>query len=148
MNIRKITTFTFVLAVIVPIANFIGCERVQQIVQPTTPQMAAIEGEILVDAVYPITGRFSPANIPVAYSIELAVEEINNLQGNGVKIKVITEDDRSTIEGAVEAFNKLIHQHKVPVILDPASSSQVPETFSIAEQNQVVAISPTQPPLG
>ena len=141
--IRKIIVFAFVLAVPVLIASFIGCERVQRIVQPTTPQMAAIEGEILVGAVYPITGRFSSVDTTIAYSIELAVEEVNNSQDNGVKIRVITEDDRSTIEGAVEAFNKLIHQDQVPVILGPASSSQVPETFSIAEQNQVVAISPT-----
>ena len=140
--IKKIITFAFVMAIIVPISSFIGCERVQQVVQPTTPQMEAIEGKILVGAAYPITGRFGSVNTTIAYSIELAVEEINNSQDNGVKIKVITEDDRSTIEGAVAAFNKLIHQHKVPVILGPISSSQVPETFSIAEQNQVVAISP------
>ena len=139
MNIRRIITLAFVLAIIVPIVSFIGCERVQQIVQPTTP----IEGEILVGVVYPIPGRFGSADSPIADSVELAVEEVNNSQDNGVKIRVITEDDRSTIEGAVEAFNKLIHQDKVPVILGPASSSQVPETFSIAEQNQVVAISPT-----
>lgn len=141
--IRKIIVFAFVLAVPVLIASFIGCERVQQVVQPTTPQMAAIDGEILVGAVYPITGRFGSVNTTIAYSIELAVEEVNNSQDNGMKIRVITEDDRSTIEGAVEVFNKLIHQDKVPVILGPISSSQVPETFSIAEQNQVVAISPT-----
>ena len=148
MNIRKIIVLVFVLAIVVLIGSFIGCERVQQIVQPTTPQMEAIDGEILVGAVYPITGRFSSADATIAYSIELAVEEVNNLQGNGVKIRVITEDDQSTVAGAVEAFNKLIHQDKVSVILGPTSSSQVPETSPIAQQNQVVAISPTSAAAG
>ena len=60
-----------------------------------------------------------------------------------MKIRLITADDQSTVAGAVEAFNKLIHQDKVSVILGPTSSSQVPETSPIAHENQVVAISPT-----
>ena len=141
---RKIITFAFVLAVIVPIVSFIGCERVQQTIQPTTPQTERItDGEILVGVVYPITGRFSSTDLTIKHSIELAVEEVNNSQDNDVKISVITEDDQSSIEGAVEAFNKLIHEDKVPIILGPTSSSQVPETSAIAHQNQVVAMSPT-----
>ncbi|RKU18973.1 hypothetical protein C6503_08515 [Candidatus Poribacteria bacterium] len=143
MNIRKIIVLASVLAVIVPITSFIGCERVQQIVQPTTPQMERIGEEILVGAVYPITGHSSLAGPPVEYGIELAVSEINNSQRSDVKIKLIAEDGRSTVEGAVEAFNKLIHQDKVSIILGPGSSSQVQEAFPIAHQNQVVAISPS-----
>ena len=143
MNIKKVSVFVLVSVIGLLVASFIGCERVQQVVQPTVPQMEGISGEILIGAVYPITGRFSSADSTIEYSIELAVEEINNSQDNGVKIRVITEDDQSSVAGAVEAFNKLIHQDKVPVILGPTSSSQVPETSSIAHQNQVVAISPT-----
>ena len=143
MNIRKIITFAFVLAITLPLASFIACERVQQIVQPTVPQMEGISKEILVGAVYPITGHSSLAGPSVEYGIELAVAEINNAQHSDVKIKLIMEDGQSTVEGAVEAFNKLIHQDKVSVILGPGSSSQGQEAFPIAHQNQVVAISPT-----
>jgi branched-chain amino acid transport system substrate-binding protein len=148
LNIRKIITFAFVLAIIVPIASFIGCERVQQIAQPTIPQMEAIDGEILVGAVYPVTGHSSLAGPSVEYGIELAVAEINNSQHSDVKIKIITEDGQSTVAGAVEAFNKLIHEDKVSVILGPGSSSQVQEAFPIAHQNQVVAISPSSAATG
>ncbi|MDE0683489.1 MAG: ABC transporter substrate-binding protein, partial [Candidatus Poribacteria bacterium] len=75
--------------------------------------------------------------------IELAVSEINHSQYSHVKIKLITEDGQSTVEGAVEAFNKLIHQDKVSILLGPGSSSQAQEAFPIAHQNQVVAISPS-----
>ena len=143
MNLRKIATFTFVLAALVLIVGFIGCERVQQIVQPTVPQMEGVSEDILVGAVYPMTGHSSLAGFPVEYGIELAVSEINNSQHSYVKIKLITEDGQSTVEGAVEAFNKLIHEDKVSVILGPGSSSQVQEAFPIAHQNQVVAISPS-----
>lgn len=143
MKNKKIIAFAFVSAIVVLIGSLIGCERVEQIAQPTAPQMEAVDGEILVGAVYPITGRSSLAGSPVEYGIELAVSEINDSQHNDVKIKLITEDGQSTVEGAVEAFNKLIHEDKVSVILGPGSSSQVQEAFPIAHQNQVVAISPS-----
>ena len=73
---------------------------------------------------------------------ELAREEINNSgQLGDAKITFITEDDRGTVEDAVEAYNKQIHQDGVSVILGPANSSQVREAFPIAQQNRVVAIS-------
>ena len=120
-----------------------GCERIQRVVQPTMPQMEAIGGEILIGAAYPITGRSSSAGPSVGYGIELAIEEVNNSQHSDVKIRLITEDGRSSVEGAVEAFNKLISQDKVPVILGPGSSSQAQAVFPIAHQNRVVAISPS-----
>ena len=120
------------------IASFIGCERSQ----PVIPQTEENSGEVLVGAVFSITGRFSSAYPPIENGIGLAVEEINNTQRNGVKIRLIIEDDQSTVEGAVKAFNKLIHEDKVAVILGPGSSSLAQEVFPIAQQNQVVAISP------
>ena len=139
MNIKKVFICILVSVIGLLVANLIGCERIQQVVQPTVPQT----GEILVGAVYPITGRFSSTDSTIAHSIELAAEEINNSQHSDVKIRIIKADDQSSVAGAVEAFNKLIHQDKVSVILGPTSSSQVPETSPIAHQNQVVAISPT-----
>ena len=140
---KKIITFVFISAISVAAGGFIGCERIQEIVQPDVPQIEEVGGEILIGAVYPITGPFSAAGPPAGYGIELAVAEINNSQHSEVKISIITEDGRSNVEGAVEAFNKLIHQDIVPVILGPGSSSQVQEAFPIAHQNQVVAISPS-----
>ena len=40
-------------------------------------------------------------------------------------------------------FNRLIHQEGVSVILGPASSSATQAAFLVAQDNQVVAISPT-----
>ena len=74
---------------------------------------------------------------------ELALEEINNSQLGDRRIQLIIENDRSTVEGAVAAYNKLIYQDSVPVILGPATSSQTEAAFPIAQENGVVALSPT-----
>ena len=68
----------------------------------------------------------------------LAQAEINAAQR--VPLRFIIEDDKSTIEGAIQAFNKLIHKDGVVAILGPASSTQVEVAFPVAEENGVVAI--------
>ncbi len=143
MKIQRFTTFVFVLAIAALIAGFSACDQVQQLLLPATPQMEGLRGEIAIGAVHPITGRFGLDNPPMGQGFELAVTEINNSQLSDVKIKLIVEDGQSTVEGAVAGFNKLIHQDGVSAILGPASSTQGQAVFPIAQQNQVVAISPT-----
>ena len=52
-------------------------------------------------------------------------------------------DDRSSVEGAVEAFNKLIHQVGVSVVFGPATSTETTEAFPVGQENQIVAVIPT-----
>ena len=61
---------------------------------------------------------------------------------SGRTLKFIIEDDMSTVDGAVAAFNKLIHQDKVPVILGVWTSHVARSVFPIAQENEVVAFSP------
>ena len=144
MNTKKFTLFTFLFIITVLIVGFSACDRVSQIVQPTTPQMTETSADISIGAILPLTGRLSASfGIPISQGFELALNEINTVQQNGGQLKFITEDDGSTVEGAVEAFNKLIHQDGVSIILGPSTSSQTEMTFPIAQENQVVAISPT-----
>ncbi len=63
-------------------------------------------------------------------------------QTGDVRLKFIIEDDQSTVEGAISAFNKLIHQDKVPVIIGVWTSHVAQSVFPIAQENQVVAFSP------
>ena len=143
MKIQRFTTFAFVLALTALIAGLSACDQIQQLLLPATPQMEGLGGEIAIGAVHPITGRLGLENPPLGQGFELAVAEINDSQLSDVKIKLIIEDGQSTVEGAVEAFNKLIHQDGVSAILGPASSTQGQVVFPIAQKNQVVAISPT-----
>lgn len=144
MNTKKFTLFVSLFAIIVLTVGFSACERVSQIVQPTTPQMSETRDEISIGVVLPLTGRLTDSfGIPIQQGFELALDEINSAQSNGVKFKFIIENGQSTVEGAIKAFNKLIHQDKVSIILGPATSSQAKAVFPIAQENQVVAISPT-----
>ena len=91
----------------------------------------------------PLTGHLAAEAKLMKEGFDLALAEINNAQPSHTQFKFIIEDDRSTPEGAVEAFNKLIHQDSVSVIIGPASSSATEAAFPVAQENQVVAISST-----
>ena len=144
MSIRKIIALMFPVLIVALIVGLSSCDRVSEIVQSTPPEMQEPSKEISIGVVLPLTGRLTDSfGKPVQQGLELALNEINNAQPNGIKLKFIIEDEFSTVEGAVGAFNKLIHQEGVSIILGPATSSQTEEAFPIAQENQVVAISPT-----
>ena len=109
--------------------------------------MEGLRGEISIGVVLPQTGHlgpgeFGPGALVMENGFNMALEEINNSQLSDVRLKFIIEDDRSTVEGAVEAFNKLTHQDKVPVILGVWTSHVARSVFPIAQENGVVAFSP------
>ena len=144
MNTKKFILFAFLFAIVAIIVGFSACDRVSQVVQPTTLQMTEPSQEIAIGVVLPLTGRLDTSfGVPMQQGFELALSEVNSTQSNGAKLKFIIEDDQSTIEGTIKAFNKLIHQKGVSVILGPATSSQTEMAFPIAQENQVVAISST-----
>ena len=144
MNIRKIITLTFLPIIALLIVGLSSCERVSEIVQPTAPQMAEPSEEMAIGVVLPVTGRLANSfGISMQQGFELALSEINSTQSNGVNLRFIVEDDQSTVDGSVAAFNKLIHQEGVSIIFGSATSSQTEMVFPIAQENQVVAISST-----
>ncbi len=143
MKTRRFTTFASVLTLFALIAGLSACDQIQQLLLPESPQMEGLRGEISIGAVHPITGRLGLDSPPLGQGFELAVTEINSSQLSDVKIKLIVEDGQSTFEGAVAAFNKLIQQEGVSAILGPATSTQGQTVFPIAQQNRVVALSPT-----
>lgn len=120
-----------------------ACERVSKIVQPVTPQMEDTGEAISIGVVLPLTGHLASAGALMKQGFDLALNEINNAHPNDTKFMFIIEDDTSTPAGAVDAFNNLIHQEGLSVILGPASSSATQAAFPVAQENQVVAISAT-----
>ena len=140
MNIRNVAIFALVLAIAM---GLFACDQFQQILQPAPPQMEGLSGEIPIGVVYPITGDGGGIGQLVINGMELAREEINRSQLGDATIKFIIEDSESNPDVAVSAFNKLIHQDKVSVILGPGFSSSAAAAFPIAQQNQVVAFSPS-----
>ena len=145
MKISRFTKCTFLLAIVSLIAGLSACDQIQQILPP--PQMEGLSGEIPIGVVLPQTGdlgpgEFGPGALVMENGFNMALEEINNSQLSDVRLKFIIEDDQSTVEGAIAAFNKLIHQDKVPVIIGVWTSHVAQSVFPIAQENQVVAFSP------
>ena len=141
MNTRRFTILAFIFAIVALIMGFSACDQIGQLLVPAPPQMEGLRGEISIGFILPQTGPLASSGIAMQQGTQLAVGEINNAQISNVRIKLITEDDRSTVEGAIGAVNKLIHQDGVPVILGLATSSETKEVFPIAHKNQVVAFS-------
>ena len=133
----------FIVAIATLIVGFSGCERISQITQPTTPDTGDKSGEISIGVVLPVTGQLASTGERMKQGMEFALDEINSVQLSDIRLKFIIEDDTSTPEGAVAAFNKLIHEDSVSVIIGPATSSATQAAFPVAQENRVVAISPT-----
>jgi branched-chain amino acid transport system substrate-binding protein len=148
MKVSRITRFAFVLAVAVLIVGLSACDELVSILSDDEmPQMESLSGEISIGVVLPQTGvlgpgEFGPGALVMENGFNMALEEINNAQLDDATLKFIIEDDRSTTEGAIEALNKLIHQDKVPAILGVWTSHVAQSVFPIAQENQVVALSP------
>ncbi len=140
---KLMKSFISIIAIAILIIGFSACERVSQITQPSMPEMEDKSGEISIGVVLPLTGQLASTGQRMKQGLELALNEINNAQLGNTRLKFIVEDSMSTPEGAVAAFNKLIHEDGVSVILGPATSDETQAAFPVAQENQVVAISPT-----
>ena len=83
MNLRKLTTFTHLLLLIVLIAGFAACDRVSEIVKSSTPELTESSDHITLSVVLPLTGRFSdPIGKTMQQGFELALNKINNTQSS------------------------------------------------------------------
>jgi len=141
MNVRRIITFTFVLAAIAAMAiGLSSCERVAEIVsddKTTTPPMPD-EG-IPIGLVVSLTGKDAePYGLPMKRGFELAQEEINML--SPMPLMFIPADDQSSEAGAIEAVQQLVDQG-VPAIVGIAISDYLEDAFPIAQEAGVVAFS-------
>ena len=136
-------TLTFIVAIVTLAVGFSACERMSQVIQLAAPEMEGKSDEISIGVVLPLTGPLATTCQLMKNGFELARDEINNAQLTHTSLHFIIEDGTSTAEGAVAAFNKLIHTDGVAVILGPATSSQTQAAFPIAQENRVVAISAT-----
>ncbi len=150
IDMGNITRFAFVLAIAAMVLGLSGCDQLLQILSDDqmadsdVPQFTELSGDITVGVVLPLTGRFAElSGVPVGNGLELAIEEINDGQLGDARIRFIVEDDMSTVSGAVAAFNKLIDEDGVSIILGPVSSSMTAEAFPVAQESGIVAISPT-----
>ncbi|MDY7033178.1 MAG: ABC transporter substrate-binding protein [Thermodesulfobacteriota bacterium] len=84
------------------------------------------DSEIRIGAMYDQTGPASPVGVPIAKAFKNYFRWVNERGGiNGRKIKLIIEDDRYTVPGAIAAYKKLLLKDEILAILGPASSHSI-----------------------
>ncbi|MDE3257770.1 MAG: ABC transporter substrate-binding protein [Gemmatimonadota bacterium] len=108
-----------------------------------------LPAKIAIGVAMPLTGPQDVYGLPALEGFELAQAEINNSSIlSGASIEFIVEDTEGTIDAATAAFNKLINEDGVDVILGPGISTVGKEVFPIAQQNEVLAFSSTSTAVG
>ncbi len=108
-----------------------------------------LPAKITIGVAIPLTGPQIQYGGPAMEGFEFAREEINGTSKlGGASIEFIVEDSRGTVDAAIEAFNKLIKDDGVSVILGPGISTVAIEVFPIAQQNEVLAFSSTSTAVG
>jgi branched-chain amino acid transport system substrate-binding protein len=138
----KARFFSFLLILTLVIAA--NC--VVDVSSATATSTNTLTGEIPIGAVWSMTGAAAIYGSSQKNASELAIEQINKSGMLGAaKIKLITEDDRSTKEGAITAFDKLIKEYKVVAILGPtlSNSAKAADPIAQAAKVPVLAVSNT-----
>ncbi|MDE2998776.1 MAG: ABC transporter substrate-binding protein [Gemmatimonadota bacterium] len=108
-----------------------------------------LPAKIAIGVAVPLTGPQNVYGVPAMEGFELAREEINSSSKlGGASIEFIVEDTEGTIDAATAAFNKLINEDRVSVILGPGISTVGAEVFPIAQENEVLAFSSTSTAVG
>ena len=146
----------FILLTITLIVGIAACDQLIGILTekelsqtvPAPPQLTGISGETSIGLLYPMKGRLAVTGAQMKQGFDMALEEINRAQRGDALIKFIPVNDTSTVDGAVEAYNRLIHETDVPAIIGPTTSSQCEAAFPIAQENWIVAFSPTSAAIG
>ena len=140
------TQFTTLMLTLALITGLCGCDLVTNLLLSDGKDdgMVSLDAPILMDIgiVAPLTGRYATAyGISMERGFLLARDEINSSDHSPVRINFIVEDNMSTAEGAVAAFERLV-EADVPAIVGLAISTHAKQAFPIAQENRVVAFSP------
>ncbi len=133
-NIKKLTALVFVFgAAAVLLLGFLSCRN-----QETGDE------EITVGVVLPLSGSLRSTGERMKNAMELALEEINGSSlVKGTKITFIVEDSAASGDVAKRAYEKLIKNDGVTAVLGPFTSTATKEIISVADENKIVAFSPT-----
>ncbi|GAB5522086.1 MAG: ABC transporter substrate-binding protein [Rhodothermales bacterium] len=105
-------------------------------------------GDTLPDTIHvgvavPLTGPVGSIGQTMQTSLVLAREEMNRTHFRANPLAFIIEDSQSNPDAAGAAYERLIQQDQVTMLIGPATSSSTQAAFPVAQANRVVALSPT-----
>lgn len=94
---------------------------------------------IKIGVIGPLTGEGATYGQAMKMGIEIAIEKINATSPN--KFKALYQDSKLTPRDAINAFNYLVNNEKVPVILGAAGSSISLSLLPFANEKKVILFS-------
>lgn len=97
------------------------------------------EKNIKLGLMPPLTGLVGIYGSEIVHAAQVACQEINENGGVlGRPLELVIEDDGSLPESAVEAANKLVHQHQCSAIIgNLLSNSRIAVAYRVAETNKI-----------
>lgn len=108
----------------------------------STTSSASNGAEILIGAVFPMTGPIATYGQESVNGIKLALEKINQSPIKGKLIKLIVEDNKGEPVDSANAVRKLIDIDRVHAVLGSVASSNTLAQAPIAQQAQVPLLTP------
>lgn len=96
--------------------------------------------EITLGSVLPLTGDLASYGQRPKNGIEMAVGEFN-AQANGLKIRVVFEDNVGKPKDSANAYQKLVQVNKVPLVFGGGSSPESLAMVPMANRDKVVLLS-------
>ncbi len=90
-----------------------------------------------------MTGKFSDLGVHGRNGAFLAAEAVNAQGGvRGRRLELIPFDDHGTVEGALDAARKLIHEN-IGIVVGPMTSTQTKALIPVMEELGGIVVSPT-----
>ncbi len=131
MKMKLAAILLAALMLAAPIMGAVGAQA-----QPTT---------ITIGALLPLTGDLQSYGERAKAAVEVAVDEMNNYleqQNAWFRLQLVVEDTQTKPDVAVQKFNALVAQN-IKFIVGPMTSAEVKKLKDLADQNNVLIISPS-----
>ncbi len=103
---------------------------------------AKSENEILIGAVFAMTGPIASYGQESVNGIKMALDEVNKTPINGKTIKLLVEDNKGEPVESANAVRKLIDINKVDLVLGSVASSNTLASSPIAQAAKVPLLTP------
>lgn len=106
--------------------------------RPSSPQRA-----LKIGTLFPATGDLAPMGQPIAKTIPILIEQVNQCGGvNGQPVTLVSADDETDPSKGNAAMTKLAEVDRVAGVVGAFASSVSQAAVDVAVRNQVMMVSP------
>ncbi len=122
------------------VSMFVGCSSKTNGVNDSKSE----NSEIVIGAILPLTGSVSTYGQSAKNGADLFIDEINQNGGiDGKKVVIKYEDDEGDSTKAINAYDKLVNQENVSMIVGPLTSGCANAVGPKATADKIPLITPT-----